>query len=75
MPRRPSQHVVPHEDGWAVRKGGAARVTEIFDTQYEAIERGIEIAKNQETELAIHDRQGRIREKNSYGNDPFPPIG
>ncbi|MDE0092409.1 MAG: DUF2188 domain-containing protein, partial [Oligoflexia bacterium] len=26
-------------------------------------------------ELSIHGRNGRIREKNSYGSDPFPPKG
>ena len=75
MPQKPSQHVVPHDGDWAVRKAGSSRVTETFDTQYEAIERGIEIAKNQNTELVIHRTDGRIREKNSYGNDPFPPPG
>lgn len=69
------QHVVPHGDGWAVRGAGNKRVTSVHPTQREAIDRGREIAKNQESELVIHGENGRIREKNSYGNDPFPPKG
>jgi hypothetical protein len=34
-----------------------------------------EIAQNQQSELLIHGENGRIREKNSYGNDPYPPKG
>ena len=30
---------------------------------------------HQETELLIHGQNGQIRERSSYGNDPFPPKG
>jgi len=72
---RKGQHVVPDGDKWAVRKSGSARSTETFNTQREAIERGREIAKNQRTELYIHGRNGKIRERDSYGRDPHPPKG
>lgn len=75
MSKKPMQHVVPHNDGWAVRKEGASRVTEHFGTQHEAIDRGREIARNQGTELIIHATTGQIRARDSYGNDPFPPRG
>ena len=75
MARKPGQHVVPHGDDWAVKKGGSSKITKSFETQADAIEYGKEIAKNQHTELNIHNEQGQIREKNSYGNDPFPPRG
>ena len=32
-------------------------------------------AGNQKSELVIHGRDGRIRGKDSYGNDSFPPRG
>ncbi|OYZ98241.1 MAG: hypothetical protein B7X99_12180 [Rhizobiales bacterium 17-65-6] len=70
-----NQHVVPHDGQWAVRGEGNARVTETFDTQREAIERGREIAQNQGSELLIHGRNGQIRERDSHGSDPFPPKG
>ena len=47
----------------------------MIDTQAKAIQRAREIARNQESELFIHGKNGRIRERDSYGNDPFPPRG
>ena len=70
-----NQHVVKREDGWAVRREGAGKDTSHHNTQEQAIRTGTEIAKNQSGELLIHDRHGKIRERNSYGNDPFPPRG
>jgi hypothetical protein len=72
---RKGQHVVPRNGKWTVRKAGAARASGTFETQKEAIEAGRKIAQNQGTELYIHGRNGRIRERNSYGNDPHPPKG
>lgn len=70
-----TQHVVPHADGWAVRRSGAERVTETFSRQSDAINRGRDIARNQGVELVIHDKAGQINRRDSYGNDPFPPKG
>ena len=69
------QHVVPNGDRWSVRRAGSVRITGTFETQQEAIERGRDIARKQGTELYIHGRDGRIRERNSYGGDPHPPHG
>ena len=69
------QHVVPNGAGWSVRRSGATRATATFSTQVEAIEKAREIAKNQRGELYIHGRDGRIRERNTYGKDPYPPKG
>lgn len=41
-----------------------------FPTQQEASVVGVEIAKNLHVEWFQKDRLGRIRERNSYGNDP-----
>ena len=57
----------------AVRKSGSSKVTKTFKTQTGAIKFAKSIAKNQKTELLIHNRQGKIRSKDSYGNDPCPP--
>ena len=70
-----NQHVVPHENGWAVRGAGAERATRIFDTQAEAIQSARSTAINQRSEMFIHRANGQIRERNSYGNDPYPPKG
>ena len=70
-----NQHVVPHDDGWAVRGAGSQRATSVHPTQREAADAAREIARNQGSELFVHRRDGRIRERSSYGNDPFPPRG
>lgn len=70
-----NQHVVPHENGWAVKGANASRADSVHRTQAQAIDRAREITQNQGTELFIHGRDGRIRERDSHGNDPFPPRG
>lgn len=71
-----NQHVTPHPDGgWQVKGEGNAKATVRTDTQAEAITVAREIARNQESELFIHGLDGRIRERDSYGNDPYPPKG
>lgn len=70
-----NQHVVPHGDDWAVRGAGNSRPTAVYPTQQEAIDRARGIAQNQGSELLIHGQDGRIRERDSHGNDPYPPKG
>jgi hypothetical protein len=68
-------HIVPHDSGWATRREGASRVGSIHTTQAEATEAGRATAIRERGEVVIHGRSGRIRDANSYGNDPFPPKG
>jgi uncharacterized protein YdaT len=69
-----NQHVVQRPDGWAVRGEGNSRDTSHHATQGGAIEAAREIAQNQRSEVVIHGRDRRIRDRDSYGNDPTPPI-
>ena len=68
-----NQHVVPSDGGWGIKGAGNSRMTARFNTQKEASQTARDIAINQQSEFFIHGRDGRIRERNSYGNDPFPP--
>ena len=70
-----NQHVVPHGKDWAVRGANNERATSVHETQSEAERAAREIAIRQRSEVVIHGRDGRIRDKNSYGNDEFPPRG
>ena len=71
-----NQHVTPHPaGGWQVKGEGNSRATVRTETQKEAQDRAISIARNQQSEVFTHGRNGRIRERNSYGNDPYPPKG
>lgn len=70
-----NQWVSPRRDGrWAVHGEGNSRDTAIFDTQAEATARAREIAINQRSEVIVQRPDGRIRSKDSYGNDPCPPV-
>ena len=73
MSKGKNQHVVPYGSDWAVRGEGNSKVTSIHNTQSEAINQARNIAINQQSEVVIHRRDGTIRDKDSYGNDPFPP--
>jgi uncharacterized protein YdaT len=68
-----NQHVIQRKDEWAVRGENNTRDTSLHPTQAQAIDAAREIAKSQRSEVVIHDRHGRIRDKDSYGSDPFPP--
>jgi cytochrome b len=70
-----NQHVVQTDNGWGVRGEGNARLTAEFRTQAEAIDASRDICQNQKSEQFIHGRDGQIRERNSFGSDPFPPRG
>lgn len=75
MSRKSGVHTVPNPDGagWVNELNG--RTVSHHRTQGTASERGREIAQEHHTEHLIHRPNGQIRERNSYGNDPFPPAG
>ena len=68
-----NQHVVPYKNDWAVRGENNSRVTSVTNTQAQAINVARDIARNNRSEVVIHDQRGRIRDKDSYGRDPNPP--
>ena len=70
-----NQHVVPRDSEWAVRGDGNQRDTSRHNTQADAERAARQIAINQKSEVLIHGENGRIRERNSYGIDRFPPKG
>lgn len=68
-------HVVPHEKGWATKREGASRAGSVRGTQAEAQAIARRTAIREKGEVIIHRPDGRIRDSDSYGNDPFPPKG
>ena len=70
MPRKPQVSVEPRPDGrWAVQTDGTMRADSLHDRKSDAIARGRELAENKRTELVIKGERGRIRGKDSHGND------
>jgi hypothetical protein len=71
-----THHVVSNPSGgWDVKRGGGERSSGHFDTKQNAIEYGRQVSRNQETELRIHNKDGRIAQSDSHGRDPNPPKG
>lgn len=75
MNKGPKNHHVIHNPngGWDVKRGGAQRASGHFDTKKEAVDRGREISRNQQTEFRIHNKDGRIARSDSHEHDPCPP--
>lgn len=71
-----NQHVTRHVDGgWQVKGAGNSRATVRTETKSEAISIARDIARKQHSELVIHNMDGHISAKHSYGNEPYPPKG
>ena len=71
-----NQHVTRHPlGGWQVKGAGNTRATARTSTQKQASQLARSIAIAQKSEVVIHGRDGKIREKNSYGKDSYPPKG
>jgi len=75
MAKKSTIHVVPRSNGWGVLSSGSSRVSKIYQTKAEAYSAGRKSAIGRSTELFVHNRNGRIGYRNSYGNDFFPPRG
>ncbi|MCP5385174.1 MAG: DUF2188 domain-containing protein [Sphingomonadaceae bacterium] len=66
-------HARPGE--WQVKEGGSSTVLTRSPTKPPAIAYGRSYARSIKGELFIHNMDGTIAERESYGNDPFPPRG
>lgn len=71
----PPVHTVPSGDGWRNVHEGSDRALDTHDTKAAAEAAGRERAKAERTEHIIHNKDGQIGSRNSYGNDPYPPKG
>ncbi len=66
----------PRPDGaWGSKKEGSDRDSRVFDTQKEAWHYSRMQAKQHSSEAFLQNKQGQIRERDSFGHDPFPPKG
>lgn len=61
------QHVLSAgKSGWVVKKEGAQKASRHFDTKEEAISWGVKLAKKNEVEIYIHDKNGRVLNKKTF---------
>ncbi|GJQ22164.1 MAG: hypothetical protein HBSIN02_25190 [Bacteroidia bacterium] len=66
-------HVVPSGNRWAVKKEGTEKPVSTHKSQELARQSAVPLAKQNKSEVVIHGRDGKIRDKDSYGPDPHPP--
>ena len=72
----PDVHVVPSKTQpgkFVVKEAGNSKPVTRPATQSASIDKAIPIAKQNKSEVVIHGRDGKIRDKDSYGSDPNPP--
>ncbi len=65
-PKTWHQHVVPKDDGWAVKREGNKTYTSKHRKQSTAIRKAKAAAKRHKADVIIHGRDGLIRDRISY---------
>ncbi len=58
------EHVIPHENGWAVKTQDAKQVSNVYQKKNEAVKRAQEIAENKQTTVIIHKKRRINSRKN-----------
>lgn len=75
MARKPSVTTYNEDGVWKNKVDGNSRASNVSATKAEAQRTGRQMAVDRGAEHVIKNKDGRIGEKNSYGNDPHPPKG
>jgi hypothetical protein len=70
VPKKGDVHVMPGDKGWRVQVEGTGGARSTHSTQAEAAKTARRIARQSQTELLIHGRDGKVRERSTYGRDP-----
>ena len=76
MPNKKNYWTQQRPDGkWESKREGATRASKVTDVQADAWSHSKQKAKEAKGEAFLKGRNGKIRERNTYGNDPHPPKG
>lgn len=76
MPDEKNYWTQQRPDGkWESKREGADRASKVTDTQAEAWKHSKQRAAGTKGEALLKGRDGKIRERNTYGKDPYPPKG
>ena len=66
-------HIVPRNNGWAVKREGNSKASATTSTKKQAYEIAKNYAIKCNGEVITHNKDGKISNPNSFGNDPCPP--
>jgi hypothetical protein len=64
-------HIVPHEQGWALKREGSSQVESVHATQKDAIDAGRDLSRQDEVDLVVHRQDGTFRNVLTYTNEPM----
>lgn len=69
-------HTVYNKDRemWETKKEGQTKPLSSSHTKVVAEEKSVREARKAEVEHVIHNKDGKISDKDSYGSDPVPPV-
>jgi hypothetical protein len=73
--RGPNVWVVRHLGAFSVKEAGHRKLLLPPVSQRAAIALARKLAEANRSELIVQGKDGRIRLRDSHGNDPFPPRG
>jgi hypothetical protein len=70
-------HTVYNQDRrmWENKAEKSSDIISSHHNKENALNKAENIAEERKVEHFIHGKDGKIQERNSYGNDPFPPRG
>jgi uncharacterized damage-inducible protein DinB len=68
-------HTVYKDGAWLNEIEGGSELSGAYETKETAVANGQREAKQRQTEHVIHNQDGVIGERNSYGNDPASRPG
>ncbi len=68
-------HTVHRDGKWVNEVEGGQRASNSAVTKAEAQAKGRDMAKDRKVEHHVHNLDGKIGERNSYGNDPADRPG
>jgi len=60
---------------WTVKKEGDSRISSLHSNQSDAWVEARRLARGSGGNAVLKGTDGRIRARNDYGRDPFPPKG
>ena len=77
MPKNdpPAIHTVFRRDRWFNEREGQSRAIKGFDSKTAAQAAGRKTAQHDKAEHVIHNKDGSVGQKNSYGDDPRSSKG
>jgi hypothetical protein len=73
---KPAIHTLNKDGAWQnVAEGSNRRIGQTYKTKADAEAAGRQRAQRDRTEHIVHNTDGKIGRRSSYGKDPYPPQG